>query len=648
MLRRIADLVEQQATESFVGRHEELTVLLDLLDGNSPRIVHVYGIAGVGKSSLLHAFMLQARRRGAAVVRLDCRGIEPTEMGFLHELGAAIGSDASTGAIAERLSGLSDCVVLALDTYEVFRLLDTWLRQVFVPALGSNVRIIFAGREPPVAAWFGSSGWRGLFRTVALQALPERDALALLVRAGVQDDNARRINRFARGHPLALQLAAAAATERSPLDLEELAIQRVVEELTRLYLADVPDPLTRRVLDAASVVRRTTLSLLRAMLPDAAPQDAYERLRALPFVESSRDGLHVHDAVQQAIATGLRAADPSRYRAYRRAAWRQLRVEIRTAGRAELWRYTADMLYIIENPIVREAFFPSGAPMLAIEPAQAEDGGAIHALTIMHEGKDAAHLLNEWWSSAPHTFFVARNSSGRIVGYYCMTQPEHVPSTLAQHDPIIRAWMQHLRRHPVSRNQHVLFCRRWLSQDTGEAPSAEQAAIFLDIKRTYMELRPSIRRIYLPVSDLSIYGPVFLKLGFQLPLEAVTLDERAYHTVMLDFGPASVDGWLATLVAAELGVEDDDLLDSEARELVLDDRRIGLTRLEFLLMQYLYQREGKVATRQELLEDVWGERYEGGSNVVDAAVRSLRKKLDTHASMIETVTGAGYRLRRHS
>ena len=154
------------------------------------------------------------------------------------------------------------------------------------------------------------------------------------MRAGVGDGDVRRINRFARGHPLALRLAASAATESLDLSPEDTAIQGVLEELARMYLADVGDPLTRNALEAASVIRRTTVSLLRAMLPDIAPQDAYERLRMLPFVESGRDGLHVHDVVQQAIAAALRAADPSKHRDYRRAAWRQLRDEMRTVGQS--------------------------------------------------------------------------------------------------------------------------------------------------------------------------------------------------------------------------------------------------------------------------------------------------------------------------
>lgn len=164
----------------------------------------------------------------------------------------------------------------------------------------------------------------------------------------------------------------------------------MVEELTRVYLTDVRDPLTRETLDAASVIRRAARSLLGAMLPDAGPQDAYERLQSLPFVESGSDGLIVHDVVREAVATALRAADPARYRALRHAAWCQLRTELDTAGRSDLWRYTADVLYLIENPVVREAYFPSDHQPFAVEPARPEDGQAIHSIAAEQDGPSSS------------------------------------------------------------------------------------------------------------------------------------------------------------------------------------------------------------------------------------------------------------------
>ena len=79
---------------------------------------------------------------------------------------------------------------------------------------------------------------------------------------------------------------------------------------------------------------------------------------------------------------------------------------------------------------------------------------------------------------------------------------------------------------------------------------------WLDIKRTYMESRPSLRRLYTAVTGLATYAPIVLPLRFApLPQANVELDGQMYHTAVLDFGPASVDGWLAALVGAELGVE---------------------------------------------------------------------------------------------
>jgi DNA-binding response OmpR family regulator len=159
--------------------------------------------------------------------------------------------------------------------------------------------------------------------------------------------------------------------------------------------------------------------------------------------------------------------------------------------------------------------------------------------------------------------------------------------------------------------------------------------------------RPNLRRVYLTVQDLSPYAAVALRLGFQ-PLmdEGSTATVEGYFTALLDLGPSSVDGWLARLVAAELGVEEDGLLDCAARELVLKSGRVSLSKLEFGVMEYLHQRPGEAVSRVDLLHSVWEQSYAGGSNVVDVVIRALRKKLADKASVIETVQGLGYRLRR--
>jgi hypothetical protein len=406
----------------------------------------------------------------------------------------------------------------------------------------------------------------------------------------------------------------------------------------------VPDPVTREALDAASVVRRTTQSLLRAMLPEVAPQDALEKLRGLPFVESGRDGLVLHQAVQEAVAAALKSADPERYRNHRRAAWRQLREEAGEAGTPDLWRYTADMLYLVENPVCREAFFPSGAQLVSLEPAAGGHGEEMLGIAERLEPPASSALLRDWWADAPEAFSVVLDRAGAVVGFYVMFDPDEVRRRALLADPVTAGWLRHLREHPVHRGDKVLFLRRWLGRDGGEGPSPVQAACWLDIKGAYMALRPDLRRVYTTVQDLAVFGPVVVKLGFApIPEAHVELDGTAYHSAVLDFGPDSVDGWLAGLAADELGLQGAAALDPGAGELVIDGERIALTPLEFAVVDHLHAHRGKVVDRASVLRDVWGYDYLGGSNVVDSTIRSIRKKLGSRAAAIETVRGFGYR-----
>ena len=85
------------------------------------------------------------------------------------------------------------------------------------------------------------------------------------------------------------------------------------------------------------------------------------------------------------------------------------------------------------------------------------------------------------------------------------------------------------------------------------------------------------------------------------------------------------------------------MLDVGQRQLVVDGRRVHLTRLELGVFRALFERPGRIVERADLLREVWGYHDGGGSNVLEAVVRSLRRKLDHRADMIETVRGVGYR-----
>lgn len=88
------------------------------------------------------------------------------------------------------------------------------------------------------------------------------------------------------------------------------------------------------------------------------------------------------------------------------------------------------------------------------------------------------------------------------------------------------------------------------------------------------------------------------------------------------------------------------VIDPDRREVSLGGKPLSLKPMEYELLTYLAQNKGRVLSRDQLLEQVWGWDYTGGSRTVDVHVRWLRKKIEedpANPTRIVTVRGIGYR-----
>jgi DNA-binding response OmpR family regulator len=85
-------------------------------------------------------------------------------------------------------------------------------------------------------------------------------------------------------------------------------------------------------------------------------------------------------------------------------------------------------------------------------------------------------------------------------------------------------------------------------------------------------------------------------------------------------------------------------IDPLSREAGFRDKVLALTPREFELLAFMAHRPGRVFSREELLRKVWGYDYVGETRTVDVHVRRLRLKLGAGARLIQTVTGAGYKM----
>jgi two-component system phosphate regulon response regulator PhoB len=90
------------------------------------------------------------------------------------------------------------------------------------------------------------------------------------------------------------------------------------------------------------------------------------------------------------------------------------------------------------------------------------------------------------------------------------------------------------------------------------------------------------------------------------------------------------------------------LIDPIGHRVQVAGEHVELTATEFRLLLTLAQRRGRVQSREELLNVVWGYEHSGYRRTVDTHVRRLREKIGEAAEMVETVRGVGYRFRRET
>ncbi|HWL35747.1 MAG TPA: response regulator transcription factor [Frankiaceae bacterium] len=136
-------------------------------------------------------------------------------------------------------------------------------------------------------------------------------------------------------------------------------------------------------------------------------------------------------------------------------------------------------------------------------------------------------------------------------------------------------------------------------------------------------------------------------------LAAVSGDWGVDDVVLTGAGPAEVDARIRlALGRAAAGSPDADevirngdlTIDEATYQARIKGRPLDLTFKEFELLKYLAQHPGRVFTRDQLLHEVWGYDYFGGTRTVDVHVRRLRAKLGPeHEALVGTVRNVGYK-----
>ena len=182
-----------------------------------------------------------------------------------------------------------------------------------------------------------------------------------------------------------------------------------------------------------------------------------------------------------------------------------------------------------------------------------------------------------------------------------------------------------------------------------EAPDSD--LVLVDGRQELAHARDLCRLIRTTGSDVPVLM-VITEGGLAVVAHDWAMDDVVLHTC----GPAELEARIRLAIgrlAAEREAADPASHVIRSGEVVVDDatytakisgRALDLTYKEFELLKFLAQHPGRVFTRQQLLQEVWGYDYFGGTRTVDVHVRRLRAKLGPeNEHLIGTVRTVGYR-----
>ncbi|MFD9431109.1 ATP-binding protein [Streptomyces sp. NPDC060002] len=441
----------------FVGREDELDRFRVLLeepsdpaavpdDRTSPvAVLALHGPGGIGKTTLLRRFAVEAEQRGRHVVEVDAERTEPTERAF-----AAAADVAGTGRL-----------VLLVDAADHLGSLENWFRDRFLTRLAPGSLVVLAGRRPPSLRWRTDPAWYDTLRVVPLEGLSPAGSARLLrdTTTGPTADWAARLA-FADGHPLALRLVGSDRGDGPPGEWQPSP--HVVEDLLNRVVGPVPSPVHRRALEICAHLTEVTEDLLRVLLPDHA-HEMFDWMRRQPYATSHRNGLRLLPVVVRALDRDLRWRAPDSYLSMHKAVRAHLHHLLRSRPEPASLRAAAAYNHIQTGGRWLPGFDWSDRDDRVRETTcDAEDVPPVRALMREELGAESEAALDFWLHRRPGGFRVYRSvRSGEVVGFLGLLNFDRWDAVETAIDPVVASVRDHVEAgrelRPGRRVQLVRF-----------------------------------------------------------------------------------------------------------------------------------------------------------------------------------------------
>jgi hypothetical protein len=358
---------------------------------------------------------------------------------------------------------------------------------------------------------------------------------------------------FTHGHALALSLVAdvydqGPDTRFRPEDAPDI-IQTLLDQLVQ----QVPSPLHRAALEASSLVRLMTESLLATLLKQEDTHDLFEWLRGLSFMETEKRGLFPHDLAREALAADVRWRNPDRFAELHARARAYYIARINAASGQEQRWIISDLVYLHrDNPSVRPFFLWQQSGAVFTDAFRSDDIEALAEMVERHEGQESAALAVHWFSRQPHNVSVLRGASGDPVGFLARVTLEATSPEDRQLDPGVEAVMSVLSRKPLRSGETATFFRFWMALEDYQSVSPEQSRLFLNMVQDYL-VTPGLAYSFLPCSEPAFWRVMFEYADMERLTEAdFTVGGRLYGVYGHDWRLTPPTVWLELMAEREM------------------------------------------------------------------------------------------------
>lgn len=458
----IGERLSSARVQAFIGRDEELGRFAEALAGDprAPFAFYVFGPGGIGKSTLLRRLADHARAADRLLVELD---------------GRFVGRDPADFERAARPFLDVPGAILFVDSFEHCQWLESWLWHHFLPRAADGALVVLGGRLAPQPQWSADPAWAGLLHVTELEPFSAEQARDLLAAARMRPELRDLVLRFAGGNPLALSLAAAAGPTNWSREETWAPSADVLRTLLVGLIGEVPTAAHRRALEVAAQAHSTSEELLAAVLPEEDAHLLFGWLRELPFMESTHQGLHPHDAARETLAADLRWRAPNAFVTMRRRLAEEYLRLLREAPGERVWTVTDELFFLFREvdtlARLRSWSREDEVHDRALHP---DDLDVVLRMAEETEGPESAELVRYWAERQPQAFSVYRLvNTGRIVAFTARLalQAPPDPRDLATDPVVAAAWAYTDATGPVSPGEHIGVSRFSIYPERYQVPS---------------------------------------------------------------------------------------------------------------------------------------------------------------------------------